>query len=621
MCGFVGYLNLAKEEIIDDNILLKMCDTVAHRGPDSSGFYLDNHVGLGFRRLSIIDLEGGSQPIYNEDSSVVLLCNGEIYNFIELRESLEKNHTFRTNSDVEVLIHLYEEYGTDFLTMLNGQFAFVIYDKKRNLLFLARDHFGINPLYYTVAQNTLVFASEVKAILQHPKVRAEVDLVGLDQLLSFPGLVSPRTIFKNVKSLENGHYLTVQDGNIKDFEYWDLTYPKIHEENYDKPDSYYIETLEDLLTQSVRYRLQADVPVGFYLSGGLDSSLIASIGTKISNNNMRQSFSIDFLDKEISESKYQRIVAKELGFSHNEITFNWHEIISRLSSMIYHCEAPVKETFNTCSMALSEFAKRLGVSVVLAGEGADELFAGYPGYRFDQLGLRNGSDYSFEDIFEEEIREKLWGDKHLFYEINQYEFQEVKLSLYSDALKETFQDFNCTENMSLNREKIIDRHPIHQRSYLDFKLRLSDHLLSEHGDRMALANSVEARYPFLDINLVEFSTKIPPGLKLNQYSEKYILKEIARKFLPDEIINREKFGFRAPGSPYLIQENVEWINSLLSFDKIKKQGYFDPHTVERLRKIYSEKDFTLHPHLETDLLMIVITFNILLDLFNLPDFS
>lgn len=619
MCGFVGYIDLHGERRAEKEVLVRMSDALVHRGPDSSGFFVEDHVGLGFRRLAIIDLESGDQPISNEDGSLVLLCNGEIYNYRELRSHLiKKGHSFRTESDVEVLLHLYEEEGVDFLNKLNGQFSFVIYDRKKKSLFLARDHFGINPLYFTLNDGVLIFASEIKAILEHPLARRDVDLTGLDQTLSFPGVVSPRTMFRGVESLQSGHYLTVENSQMERREYWDLVYPRKGDISYERPESFYVETLRELFEQSVKYRLQADVPVGFYLSGGMDSSMVAAMIRRLSQHECRHSFSITFTDKEICEAKYQRRMAEYVNSQHHEILFDWSEISQRLWTMIHHCECPVKESFNTCSMALSEAARRAGITVVLAGEGADELFAGYVGYRFDQLGLRNSGKYDYETIMEEELREKLWGDRDLFYEIDQYAFREIKNALYSDGVNELFEEFDSLNFELVNKERLQGRHFIHQRSYLDFKLRLSDHLLSEHGDRMALANSVEARYPFLDVNLVEFSREIPPDLKLNGFTEKYILKKVAEELIPPEIIHREKFGFRAPGSPYLVQQQIEWINDLLSPERIKRQGYFNPETVERLKLQYSRPGATLHPHLESDLLMVVLSFNIFLDLFHLP---
>ncbi len=619
MCGVVGFIDMRSERKPDQELLVRMTDKLVHRGPDSAGYFLDHYVALGFRRLSIIDLESGDQPIYNEDRSVVLMCNGEIFNYLELKKVLiQKGHSFRTNSDVEVLLHLYEEHGLDFLDKINGQFAFVIYDRRRRRLFLARDHFGINPLYYSIINGQFIFASEIKAILEHPQAPREVDLTGLDQTLSFPGLVSPRTMFKNVQSLKSGHYLVIENGEVSVREYWDLDYPPLDSSSISKSENEYVDELKELLTRSVRYRLQSDVPVGFYLSGGLDSSLIGALINQVAPDTRRHSFSIGFTDTDISETKHQRLMARFTRSIHNEIIFDWSEIVERLSRMIYHCECPVRESYNTCSMALSAAAKNAGVKVVLTGEGADELFAGYVGYRFDSFRDRESKSYDLETALEDELREKLWGDRDFFYEKDHLTVREVKQTLYSARVNELYPEFDCFNHGLINKERLRGRHPLHQRSYLDFRLRLSDHLLSDHGDRMTLANSVEGRYPFLDIDLVEFSTRIPPDLKLHNYIEKYILKRAAGDLLPQEIVKREKFGFHAPGSPYLLQHGIEWINDMVSRDRIKRQGYFNPDVIDRLRTEYTQSDFKLNLPFEDDLLIIVLTFGIFLDTFNLP---
>jgi asparagine synthase (glutamine-hydrolysing) len=622
MCGFAGYLDLRGERPADARLLRRMSDRLVHRGPDSSGYFTDGSAGLAFRRLSIIDLAGGDQPIYSEDGSLVLVCNGEIYNYKELRAGLEKKgHRFSTETDVEVLVHLYEDEGARLLERLNGQFAFAIYDRRRRELFLARDQFGVCPLYYALTDDVLLFGSEIKALLAHPLAPREVDLTALDQVLSFPGIVSPRTIFRGVESLPAGHCLTARDGDLRVAEYWDLDYPREGEADDARPESYYVERLAELLARSVKYRLQADVPVGFYLSGGLDSSLIAALTREVSPAQARHSFSIGFTDREISESAYQRLMARHVGSEHHEIIFDWSEIEGRLPRMVEHCESPVKESFNTCSLALSESARRAGVKVVLAGEGADELFAGYMGYRFDQSGMRGARGADLEAALEDEIRERLWGSRDIFYEVDQHPLREVKSALYSAGVAERFADFECVNFAVVNRERLRGRHFIHQRSYLDFKLRLADHLLTEHGDRMVMANSVEGRYPFLDIELVEFARTVPPGLKLNGFSEKYLVKRVAEGRVPERIVRREKFGFRAPGSPYLLGQRVEWIEDQLAHERVRRQGYFNPETVERLKARYSRPGFALNPHTESDLLMLVLTFNLLLELFELPSLN
>ena len=615
-------MDLRGEGRIDREKLVRMADTITYRGPDSCGYFVTQNTGLGFRRLSIIDLLSGDQPIYNEDGSIVVICNGEIYNYLELKQRMvELGHTFKTKSDVEVLLHLYEEEGEDFVKDLNGQFAFALYDRNNDCLILARDHFGINPLFYTIVDGLFIFASEIKAILEHPSVPREVDLTGLDQVLSFPGLVSPRTMVRGISSLKSGHRVVVRNARVKVEEYWDLDYPKANEIAYDKPESYYVDELEKLLFRSIRLRLQSDVPVGFYLSGGLDSSLIAAAIGKVSNGNRRHSFSVGFTDKAICEREYQRQVARQVNSAHHEIMFDESEVIDRLSSMIFHCECPVKETYNTCSMALSEAARRAGIKVVLTGEGADEWFAGYVGYRFDSLRARQTRKANAESNGEGALRQQVWGDKNIVYEVNLTSLQQQNTELYSRDVNQYFEHFHCLNQELVRKDRLAGRHILHQRSYLDFKLRLSDHLLADHGDRMALANSVEARYPFLDKDLVEFARTIPPDLKLRGFTEKYILKRIAERFIPKRIVEREKFGFRAPGSPYLIKQNNEWINDLLSHERIKRQGYFNPTVIEALKTRYSQDGFKLNFPFESDLLNVVLTFGIFLDVFRMPNLS
>jgi asparagine synthase (glutamine-hydrolysing) len=289
--------------------------------------------------------------------------------------------------------------------------------------------------------------------------------------------------------------------------------------------------------------------------------------------------------------------------------------------MIYHCECPVKETFDACALALSEAARAAGVPVVLAGQGADELFAGYMGYRFDQAGRRDASERGLDTFLESEIRETLWGDPGLFYEADFLPLRETKSALYSSELAEMLDEFESVRFPVVRGDRVRGRHPLHQRSYLDFKLRLSEHLLSEHGDRMVMANSVEGRYPFLDPEVVGFAVHMPPRLKLNDLVEKYVLKRAAEGLVPSEIILREKLGFRAPGTPYLLQQKVEWVEDLLSYERIRAQGYFNADVVEKLKAQYRQPGSKLNAHLETDLLMVVLTFGILLERFHLPALS
>jgi asparagine synthase (glutamine-hydrolysing) len=587
---------------------------LVHRGPDEQDTLLFDNVALGFNRLSIIGLKNGMQPIWNEDETIVLVCNGEIFNYIELRAELKrKGHVFRTQSDVEVIIHLYEDQGTDFLNELNGQFAFALYDKRRRSLFCARDQMGIIPFFYTLVDHTFVFASEIKAILEHPQVVRQVDLVGLDQVFTFAGLISPRTMFKNIRSLENGHFLLVNDaGEVLDREYWDLVYPAGDGQPAGQSEQAYVDQLEALFEQAIRLRLRADVPSGLYLSGGLDSSMIAVKMNQLAPGAAKEAFSIDFIESQHSESIYQRLIARVSNARLNQKTFRYGDISERLQQSVYHSECPIKETYNTASLSLSETVRAAGIKVILSGEGADEFFAGYVGYRFDKMRAMNIARTPASPE-EEALREALWGDRNFYYERNFLEYEAVKRSLYSTGVNASFTEVNCLNQFVINRQRLHNLHVLNKRAYIDYKIRLVDHLVSDHGDRMAMANGVEVRYPFLDKDLVQFSTTVPVDLKLNDFTEKYILKKMAGRFVPRQISEREKFHFIAPGSPYLLQKNVGCIQDVLSYDTIRRQGYFNPDEIEKLKNMYKQEGFTINAPFENDLLITVITFGMLLD--------
>ncbi len=425
-------------------------------------------------------------------------------------------------------------------------------------------------------------------------------------------------MFKGIRSLESGHYLIVSAEGVRNEEYWDLVYPRADEAVAEMSEAEAVASLGEIFARSVRYRLQSDVPVGFYLSGGLDSSLIAGVIAREAPGAANHSFSIGFTDERISETRYQRLMAERVGSHHEEIVFDWSQIESRMRRMVYHCECPVKESYNTCSLALSEAARRAGITVILTGEGADELFAGYVGYRFDQSGIRRDKGDDLATALEDDLRERLWGDRDLFYEQDYYASRELRAALYAEGLGAAFPEFDCLNESPVNRERLAGRHPVHQRSYLDFKLRMTDHLISDHGDRMALANSVEARYPFLDLGVVDFARRLSPELKIRDLGEKYVLKRVAEGIVPRAIIEREKFGFHAPGSPYLLRQGIEWIDDLLSYDRIRRQGYFNPDVVETLKRQYTREGFRLNLPFDTDLLMIVLSFGVFLETFDLP---
>ena len=617
MCGICGFIRFDNELTDQDQTTIRnMNSKLIHRGPDAQDVLTYENVAMGFTRLSIIGVDNGMQPLTNEDDSLILICNGEIFNYIELKEELiQKGHQFKTETDIEVILHLYEDFGMDFLNELNGQFAFAIYDKAKKALFCARDQMGIIPFFYTMVEDYFIFGSEIKAILEHPAVKAEVDLVGLDQILTFAGLASPRTMFKDIKSLENGHYLVVDaNATINDIEYWDLIYPEGPVVLNGKDENYYSEELERLFDESIQLRLRTDVPYGLYLSGGLDSSMIAAKVNHFNPGVRNKAFSIDFVDSAHSESTYQKMVAEKINANLTQQVFAFDDIAERLKDSIYYSECPIKETYNTASMALSSNVRSNNIKVVLSGEGADEFFAGYVGYRFDKM---RELDLVQNECSDEEraLRHDLWGDENFYYERNFLEYESEKRALYSDSINASFEEFNCLNHPLINKERIKNRDILNKRAYIDYKLRLVDHLVSDHGDRMAMANSVEVRYPFLDKDLIDFSTRVPSDLKLKDFTEKYILRKMGSSLLPKAIMEREKFHFIAPGSPFLIQQNIPYINDLLSEETIKKQGYFNPSEVTRLKNIYAQDGYKINAPYENDLLITVITFGMMQDVF------
>jgi len=600
-----------------------MAGTLAHRGPDDHRVYCEPHLGLGFRRLSIVDLAGGIQPISNEDRSLVMVCNGEIFNYRALRQDLlGLGHQFQTDGDVEVLLHLYEEKGTDFLESVNGQFAVALYDRRAQKLILARDPVGIAPLFYTKLGDEWLFASEIKALLAHPQLAPRVDLTGLDQMLTLPGTVSPRTLFERIHSVPPGHILTLRDQSMSGRAYWDLDYPQAAELDPAKEPDF--EDLETRLRQAVKDRLNAEVEVGCYLSGGLDSSLIGALIHECDRESgigsQRHAFSIGFQDKQLDESFFQKLAAEQMQAIHHTLLFDSGDLEKRLRQAVYHAETPLKESYNTCSLALSESVRAQGIKVILTGEGADELFGGYVGYRLDsERHLIDGDDFSLESQLEREQRAQMWGDDSVFYERNYTAFTEVKSALYAPNIALQLPQFDCSRAPLVDPKMLRGRHPMHQRSYLDFKLRLADHLLADHGDRVSLANSVEARFPFLDPSVIDWVRQVDPQWLIHELTEKYPLRKIAAKHVPAVILNREKFAFVAPSCATLLQSGATWVEDLLDYDRIKAAGYFNAETVERLKQQYRLPGYSLNTTFDVDLLMIVLTFEILRECFTIPD--
>ncbi|MBQ9346242.1 MAG: asparagine synthase (glutamine-hydrolyzing) [Oscillibacter sp.] len=609
MCAISGIFDFQHGETPNLSTLEKMMKVLEHRGPDGSGSFQGEGIALGFNRLSFLDLDGGMQPLHNEDSSVTMVCNGEIFNFRELRKDLEaKGHTFRTNTDVETIVHLYDEVGADFPTYLNGQFAVALYDEKRRELFLARDHMGVAPLFYTVRDGKIIFASEIKGILEVPGVPRKLNLKAVDQLMNFPGVVSPTTFFRDIFSLRPGHMLRVTADGARDVEYWDLQF---HEDLEDKGEAYYVEKLRELFKASVSRRLVADVPVGFYVSGGLDSSVVACfIGKYLLNS--YYSFSAEMESGELDESRFQKIVRDCVKSEHYSVHISEEELWKYLGDVIYHAEAGVKESYDVAAFLLSNLVHGSPAKAVLTGQGSDELFCGYVGYMVDLFRNMQKDQMTSE---ERETNERLWGDPFFRFERNHPALRQIHRKVYSADVAANLDSFDALKESPINVERVRGLSSQKRRSYIDCKLRLADHLLGEHGDRMIFSHSVEGRHPFLDREIVDFVTELPDKYKLKGTNEKYIVKKAAEGIVPREILKRKKFPFQTPGMSAM----VKWsgCGEFLTPEILRKYGVFDPNYVQEMIQAYRQPDFKLMGAYEIDYLLIVMTVTMLCERYGL----
>jgi asparagine synthase (glutamine-hydrolysing) len=593
MCGIAGIFEYRRCRRVEPGVIRAMTDVIRHRGPDDSGELLGHHLGLGMRRLSIIDLEGSHQPVSNGSGQVTVVFNGEIYNFCELRKNLAADgHTFRTQGDTEVIVHQYEKDGEACVEALRGMFAFALWDTAAQKLMLARDRLGIKPLYYVDTGEALIFASEIKSILKYPGLHPELDPQALSDFLSLKYVPSPQTLFRNIYSLPPGCLLICDRSGVHTRPYWDLSFaPQSGGSEAERA-----EQLESLLRESVRLHLQSDVPFGAFLSGGLDSSTIVAIMSSYLDQPV-ETFSIGFSGEgsALSEAKYARRVAEHFGTRHNEITIGASDFVGRVERVIWHLDQPVADLACFANMMLAEAASQT-VKMVLTGEGGDELFAGYARYSGERLSpfttrlpafLKSWTLQAAEQAFPGRRRARL----------------ALRALLEKDDSKrllDWFPLFNAEEKSRLvlpngplgecaATERVIaaqlgqfcSRSALHRMLYLDTKLWLPDDLLAR-GDKMSMAASIEARVPLLDHKVVEFAASLPPGLKIRGLTRKYLLKKVAGKLLPTEIVHRKKQGFPIPISTWFRNEAREFIADILSPEAIRRRGLFDPAYAQRL---------------------------------------
>lgn len=610
MCGISGIYNLKNSTPVDRNIVANMLKAISHRGPDGSDIEEMPGVTFGFNRLAFVDLSGGMQPLYNEARDIFSITNGEIYNWKELRKDLEaKGHVFKTQTDCEVIPHLYEEYGLDFAGKINGQFAIALYDRSKDRLVLVRDQFGICPIFYTEFDGRIIFASEIKAILEYPGVPRKLNLKAVDQLMNFPGIVSPVTFFKDIYSIKPGHMKVIDKENgIKDIEYWDLIYPT---EVEDKGEEYYVERLKEILKNSISRRLMADVPIGFYISGGLDSSIVACYIGKYMLDSY-YSFSAEIGEADLDESKFQQMVHECTKSTHYKVKITDADIIKNIPDVIYQAESAVKESYDVAAFKLSELVAGSPAKAVLTGQGSDELFSGYAGYMVDLFRNMKKDAMSPE---EKEMNERLWGSPDFRFERNHPELRKIHQKVYSGDVWKSLDDFSALKESPINTDHVKGLSFQRRRSYIDMKIRLGDHLLGEHGDRMFFSHSIEGRHPFLDMELIEFLKQVPDKYKLHGTNEKYLLKKAGVGIVPEPILKRKKFPFQAPGMSSIIKDTKDI--PYLDRELIEKYNVFDADYVDEMKKVYSDSNFKLMGAYEIDYLLIVMTVTMLCEKYGL----
>jgi asparagine synthase (glutamine-hydrolysing) len=598
MCGICGKVNFDKDSRVQSGTIRAMADTIIHRGPDDEGYHVSGPIGLGFRRLSIIDLNTGHQPISNEDGTVWIVFNGEIYNYQELRKTLiEKGHTFRTQTDTEVIVHLYEQEGVRAVEHLRGMFGFAIWDSRQNSLLLARDRLGIKPLYYAANSKSVTFGSEIKAVLADPDVDREVAPTIIDRFLSFYYTPGEETLFKNVYKLPPGHYALIKNGQMKIEQYWDLRFSSSTGHSTEKEVE---QELLNMLEETVRLHMISDVPVGFLLSGGVDSTALLSLAVGKTDQPI-SSYTVGFSNSEVQDERpYARLAAQRYGSQHYDITMTPQDFMDFLPKYVWHMEEAVCEPPAVALYYISKFARE-HVKVLISGEGGDEAFAGYPNYR-NMLWLESvkqalgplrgafaGSLQAFNFVIGSKIIERYL--PLLKIPLNSYYysrtsspftfFNQPSNPVYSQRFAQLVDKGNSLAVVRKYLNNGNGQNPLAKMLYVDTKTWLPDDLLVK-ADKITMANSIELRVPFLDHKMMEFAASLPNHLKVHRGDAKFILKKALHQRVPSEIVKRKKTGFPVPYASWLRGDMNPWVRDLLLSQKAMERGYFDRTGVEKL---------------------------------------
>ena len=589
MCGIVGIFQ--SNQCVEGELLKKMTDVVQHRGPDDFGYYLnpEKNLGLGFRRLSIIDLQKGHQPLSNEEGTIWIIFNGEIYNFLELKCLLEnKGHKFKTKTDTECIVHGYEEYGEEIFTLLNGMFSIAIWDGKNHKLILARDRAGEKPLYYFYKNNIFIFASELKSILLHPKVSKEINGFALDEYFSYGFISAPNSIFKNIYKLEAGHYLVFKNLKIKKSKYWEINLNKKYDGDYESSKTEVFKLLND----SVRQKMNSDVPLGAFLSGGIDSSIVVALMATNSTSKIK-TFSIGFEESEYDERYYANLIAKKYDTEHTELVIKSDYSLEKIEKIINNFDEPFGDSSAIPTFSVSELTRKY-VTVSLSGDGGDELFGGYNNYteffrrkkQFEKIPyLMKFVLSNIPDNFRLNKRlnriTELAGAKNdasVFINLLTLISEVEKKNLYCENIKKLVDhsDINTKDIKYQYFENSLDY--INKMLYSDFMHYLPDDILVK-VDRMSMLSSLESRAPFLDHNLIEFVFSLPGDWKIKNGNKKDLLKESLKDLLPNEILNRNKRGFNVPINHWFSSDLYEYASKKLLSKESKK--FFNLNAVNK----------------------------------------
>jgi asparagine synthase (glutamine-hydrolysing) len=618
MCGIAGWANLdanKPSQNTSEAILHSMCERMNHRGPDSEGLWSDESVALGMRRLSVIDLATGEQPVYSEDKSIVVMMNGELYNYKAVRADLERRgHKFETNTDTEILPHLYEEYGEAMLEHFSGMFVFALWDKRKKKLLIARDRFGEKPLYYGVFDGKLIFASEPKVLLEHPSVKTEINTDALRSYLSFDYVPAPASIYKNIYKLPAAHLLVLEKGEIKTRRYWNLSF---HQNGNTPTVEKAAEQLRELLSDAVRLQLVADVPLGILLSGGVDSSTVAAFATQFSTERVK-TFSIGFEEDSFDESKYARQVAAHLGTEHYEDKLSVERAADLISEIGTWLDEPMSDGSLIPTFLLARFVRK-HVTVALGGDGGDEIFAGYPMYFAHKVANVYGAiPQILRNVLIEPIVNNLpVSNKNLSFDYKAKRF--VAASKYDTVTRHHswFGSFSIDEqNDLLNKDvlartsgdiykdakellKITDaKTDVERMQFLDMNFYMAEDILTK-VDRASMAVSLEVRAPFLDPRVAQFAASLPLEYKLKGNKGKYILKKAVEPLLPKAILQRPKKGFGIPIAEWLRGRLNPLMHDLLAPDRLKNQGLFDEKYVNKLIREHETNAASHHKQLWT----------------------